>query len=38
MMTEGNKLWKEQIHPLPVEDQATKAVLVQTCMGVFFIR
>jgi hypothetical protein len=32
------KLRKELIRLLSVEGQPTKAVLAQTCMGVFFIR
>jgi hypothetical protein len=33
----GKKLWKELIYLLSVEGHPTKAVLVQTFMGVFFI-
>jgi hypothetical protein len=32
------KLWKELIRLLSIGGQPTKAVLAQTCMGVFFVR
>jgi hypothetical protein len=38
IMIEGQKLWKELIHLLSVQGQLIKAVLSQTCKGVFFIR
>jgi hypothetical protein len=37
-MIEGQDENKYSNSPLPVEGQPKKAVLAQTCMGVFFIR
>jgi hypothetical protein len=36
-MTERQEVWKELIRLLCIEDQPAKAVLAQTCMGVFLI-